>query len=203
MNAKYFSPLRKPHARSDQIIAYSRDLFEELEVDMATIKTIEAFVVKYNILNPGKTVLNEETFRNAFFTCRAFEEGQKLGILPSNTLLFTKRQIGADSEFERYLEDITQPLSISFSKRWCQHREISCGVEHKVVVFDGHAKLHTDCCQNRNSTLVSHDALDKPVSLACGRWPLHVHGTKLPLCGSCMKTNLAIHIDIYPLDSRP
>jgi hypothetical protein len=41
---------KKPHEQSDQMIAYSRDRLEELEVDMATIKTLESFVLKYNIL---------------------------------------------------------------------------------------------------------------------------------------------------------
>jgi len=92
LEAQFFAPLRKPHERSDQTIAYSRNLFEELEVDMATIKTIEAFVLKYNLLMPEGVPLNEGTFRNAFVLCRAFEEGFKLGLTPANTLVFTKRE---------------------------------------------------------------------------------------------------------------
>ena len=192
LKAQFFAPVKKPHERSDQMIAYSRDLLEELEVDMATIKTVESFVLKYNILlTPmGEVPLNEGTFRNAYFVCRTFEEGFKFGLLPTNTLVFTKRDSGGDSELERFLEDLTEKQTKAFSEKWCMHDESLCGKTHKLVVFDGHANLHTECCQNRNCTAIHHDALDKPVYLACGRWPEYIDGRKMPLCGPCMRTNL-------------
>jgi len=79
LDADYFVLLRKPHARQDQIIAYARDLLKELEYDMATVKTIEAFTLRYNLmLESGQIPLSENTFRNAYFLCRSLEIGHAL-----------------------------------------------------------------------------------------------------------------------------
>jgi hypothetical protein len=119
--------------------------------------------------------------------------------------VFTKDQIGAVGELESLLENLHEPMGKAFTDKWIKHDEESCGIEHKLLVGDGHAKIHFECCPSKNgktifmkestwaalhisfnsaATQVSHPALGE-VFLPCGRWPPHVDRKKVTLCVPC------------------
>ena len=198
--SRYFCPNRKPHERQDQRIAYDRALFENYENDAVTIKSFDGYTERHNLtcgytnaraeVKLVGTPLHVATFRNAWFLCRAWEKGQAVGLPPSNCLDFSKRELDGDGCFERYLERVNPLASHEFEVKWCRHSDDECKVEHKVTVIDGHAKLHTECCTNKNATTVNHPALG-PVHLACGKWPMYISGKKQLLCAQCCLSGIA------------
>jgi len=159
--ADVYLPLRKPHGRLDELIGFGRDLIEEMTDHGATHKSFEAFVLCYNRIQESQRrrkglidhapfpPMHPHTFRNAWFACSAFDKSLELGCPPYNVLDFTKRESGGHGNFECFLESINGPLSLAFTTKWVRHSPELCGIEHKVLVGDGHMKTHFECCNNK------------------------------------------------------
>jgi hypothetical protein len=191
----FYLPNLKPHERSDQRVAFSVLLLRSFTNDAVTIKSFDGWVHTYNsnavdgnlysTVKLADVSLNANTFRNAWFTFYAWEQGMALGVPPKNCALFTKRESDGDGYLERYIEDVNAFLSPALTWKWARHDESQCGIEHKIVVTDGHQKLHNECCSSKNATTLIHEALAQPLHLACARWPMFIDGKKMQMCGPC------------------
>mmetsp|Transcript_29529 Transcript_29529/g.60372 ORF Transcript_29529/g.60372 Transcript_29529/m.60372 type:complete len:772 (+) Transcript_29529:124-2439(+) len=203
-NSDFHLPNLKPHERPDQRVAFSTILLESFTNDAVTIKSFEGWATTYNknvaLANQRAPVpllgadLNVNTFRSAWFLHYAWLNGMALGLLPENCALFTKREADGDGHLERFIEMLNPRQAAAFTKKWVVHPSCDCGIEHKLLVSDGHIKIKTFCCPSKNATTMHHPALGT-VHLACGRWPLYIGGKKQLLCAPCSIDNVVVDTD--------
>ena len=128
-------------SKLDEYVGFGLDLIQEMTDHGATHKSFDSFVICYNLTQEhassrtGQVILQtlqQNTFRNAWFSCIAFNKSLVLGCPPSDLLEFTKREAGGNGKFECFLENINGALSAEFTNRWVKHGEEACAVTEKT-----------------------------------------------------------------------
>jgi hypothetical protein len=101
------------------------------------------FVTAYNYrthLYGTQDELNEDTFRNAWFTYNAFICAHEIGHPVGDISRFVKSEFAYDGKFEAFLDALLRPLSVAFEDKWSRHDPTACGIEHRLLVGDGHVR---------------------------------------------------------------